>query len=378
MNEALKDGARRYFTAVCLTILATLIRQMIHPWVGEQVPFGTFLLAVLLTAWVAGSGPALLALFLGILVAGLLFATPFGRFHAFDFADMLSLSIYGIVGLATIVLIHRAATQHAVTRGQFEQIGGLTSALQKADQRKDEFLALLAHELRNPLAPIRTGVKLLQERKNDESSRSILATIDRQMEQLVRLVDDLLDVSRIVHGRVNLSIEQVDLRDMIKIALEQANSMLDERSHRLKISIPPAPVLVNGDRIRLVQVIVNLLTNAAKYTPREGTIQLLVDLEPTCVNVSVIDDGIGIAEEVQPDIFQMFVRSKTATQRDQGGAGARVAARPESGRNAWREFGCLQPRGRPGEPVHIHPTDRSVSSDRAGSIPTTDRRSRRG
>ncbi len=189
----------------------------------------------------------------------------------------------------------------------------------EADRRKDEFLAMLGHELRNPLAPILTGLKLMQLRGvGGERERQV---IERQVKYLVRLVDDLLDVSRITRGQVELHREPVELSAVLAKAIEMASPLFEQRSHLLSVEVPRKGLLVEVDEVRLSQVLANLLTNAARYTDPQGTVVVRGRREHGQVVVSVTDNGIGISPEVLPGIFDMFVQGDRALDRSQGGLG---------------------------------------------------------
>ena len=189
----------------------------------------------------------------------------------------------------------------------------------EADRRKDEFLAMLGHELRNPLAPILTGIKLMQLRGvGGERERQI---IERQVNYLVRLVDDLLDVSRITRGRVELRREPVELAAVVAKAIEMASPLFEQRSHLLSVEVPRTGLVVEVDQVRLAQVLANLLTNAAKYTDPGGAVVVRGRRDRGQVVVSVIDNGIGIRSDVLPGIFDMFVQGDRALDRSQGGLG---------------------------------------------------------
>jgi PAS domain S-box-containing protein len=199
-------------------------------------------------------------------------------------------------------------------------------ALKEADRRKDEFLATLAHELRNPLAPIRIAVQLLRMAgplsPTAEEARDM---IDRQVSQMVRLVDDLLDVSRITRGKLDLRKEQVDVTTVVQSALETARPLIERAGHALTATLPPEPVFLEADPVRLSQVIANLLTNAAKYTNAGGQIWLAVERLSDEVSVAVKDTGIGIAAEHLPRLFEMFSQVAPALERSQGGLGIGLA-----------------------------------------------------
>jgi PAS domain S-box-containing protein len=195
-------------------------------------------------------------------------------------------------------------------------------ALREADRRKDEFLAMLAHELRNPLAPVRNALHILGVRGLDEATVDrARQMMERQVEQLVRLVDDLLDVSRIMRGKIVLRKEPVPVAAVIVRAVETAQPVIDAQGHELNVSLPPQSLLIEGDLIRLSQVVGNLLTNAAKYTEKAGRIWLTAEGERQDVMIRVQDTGIGIPPELLPKVFDLFMQSERALDRSQGGLG---------------------------------------------------------
>jgi signal transduction histidine kinase len=196
------------------------------------------------------------------------------------------------------------------------------AALAEADRRKDEFLATLAHELRNPLAPIRNALQILTVR--GEANPEIQAyrkMIERQVNHLVRLVDDLLDVSRISRGKIELRRDRVRLAEVIQNAVETSGPLIAANKHELTVSVPAGPLEVLGDGIRLTQVLANLLNNAAKYTPAGGHIFLAVEAEGKEAVVRVRDDGVGIPGVMLGKVFDMFTQIQPDGQRSQGGLG---------------------------------------------------------
>jgi PAS domain S-box-containing protein len=199
-------------------------------------------------------------------------------------------------------------------------------ALREADRRKDDFLATLAHELRNPLAPLRTGLHLLRLAGPDRATaEQALAVMERQLAQMVRLIDDLMDLSRITRGKLRLRKERVDLADVVRSAVETARPLIETSAHRLAVALPPEPVWLDADPTRLAQVLANLLNNAAKYTERGGDISLTAARAEGEVVVSVRDTGIGIAAEHLPRLFEMFSQAAPALERSQGGLGIGLA-----------------------------------------------------
>jgi len=202
--------------------------------------------------------------------------------------------------------------------------------LRASDRQKNEFLSMLAHELRNPLAPIRNATEVLKQCGTDAGRlRWAHGVIDRQLAHLVRLVDDLLDVSRITLGKIRLAVEPTELETVIGQAVEAVRPVVDKFGHRLEIALPPHPVHLRGDPTRLVQVFVNLLTNAAKYTEAGGQIRLAAArtdpaAEPgggPAVRVRVRDTGIGIAPDLLPTVFDLFTQASRSLDRSQGGLG---------------------------------------------------------
>ena len=195
-------------------------------------------------------------------------------------------------------------------------------ALQEADRRKDSFIATLAHELRNPLAPIRNAVQLLRKSGHDDPQlvwcRDV---IDRQVTQMARLLEDLFDVSRLTRGQFALRLERLALPAVIEHALEIAQPRIDEYGHSLSLSLPAEPLQVDGDMTRLAQVFSNLLINAAKYTPAGGRLGLTMEAVGDEVEVRVSDNGIGISAEQMPRLFDMFTQGDSLTDRSQGGMG---------------------------------------------------------
>ena len=200
------------------------------------------------------------------------------------------------------------------------------TALQETDRRKDEFLAMLAHELRNPLAPIRTAVQLLRLKELAPQQRARARdVIERQVEQLVTLIDDLLDVSRITRGMITLQWEPVLVGAIVARAVETARPAIDAQRHELTLELPDELITVDGDKTRLVQVLGNILHNASKFTDPGGRIHLKVAREGSHVAISVSDTGIGISQELIPKVFELFTQVHSKSERGQGGLGIGLA-----------------------------------------------------
>jgi CheY-like chemotaxis protein len=198
--------------------------------------------------------------------------------------------------------------------------------LAEAQRQTNEFLATLAHELRNPLAPIRTAVSLMQMGGLSDSMREWYGTvIDRQVTHLTRLVDDLLDVSRIASGKITLQREPLEMTQVVESAADSSRPLIDARKHILEIELPGEPLRVEGDPIRLSQIVVNLLNNAAKYTPEGGTIRLSAAREGGQAVVRVMDTGVGIPAELLPRVFDLFTQGDRSPERAEGGLGIGLA-----------------------------------------------------
>ncbi|MGV3570813.1 MAG: PAS domain-containing hybrid sensor histidine kinase/response regulator [Ramlibacter sp.] len=198
--------------------------------------------------------------------------------------------------------------------------------LRDADRRKDEFLAMLAHELRNPLAPIASAASLLRLAAHDEARvRKTSEIVARQVQHLTGLVDDLLDVSRVTRGHVELDCVPLDLRSIIQDALEQVRPFVEQRRHRLIFHTTPFAATVSGDPKRLTQVVTNLLTNAAKYTPAGGEISVDLEQDPTHVSVVIRDNGVGMSPKLIESCFELFVQAERTSDRAAGGLGIGLA-----------------------------------------------------
>jgi PAS domain S-box-containing protein len=226
--------------------------------------------------------------------------------------------------LARVLPVHDAAGRLVRWLGTCTDIHeqrSQTEELRQASNRKDEFLAMLAHELRNPLAPIRAATELLKMDKVDAvRHRKAVAIIDRQVRHLTELVDDLLDVSRVTRGLVELELVPTDLKRVVAAAVEQARPLMASRSHALHVHAG-ADAVVLGDVTRLIQSVVNLLSNAAKYTPRGGKIDVSVAVQDAQASIVVADNGSGIGPELLPHVFDMFTQAVRTPDRSEGGLG---------------------------------------------------------
>jgi signal transduction histidine kinase len=205
---------------------------------------------------------------------------------------------------------------HLVERHRTEE------ALRESDRRKDEFLAILAHELRNPLAPIRNALQILRlTQLHDTAAERVAEMMDRQVSLMVRLVDDLLEVSRITSGKIDLRRGPVDVAAVVHSAIETSRPLIEAGGHRLVLEMPGRPLTLEGDFVRLTQVVANLLNNAAKYSEPGGEVRVCVERDANAVTISVQDEGEGIPADMLPRVFELFVQLDRDTRWAQGGLG---------------------------------------------------------
>ena len=223
-------------------------------------------------------------------------------------------------------MLDRLNQQHSALLVEREKLTHLTQALQAADRNKDNFLAMLGHELRNPLAPISAGAELLR-RIQDPDPRVARTSelIARQVGHMTKIVNDLLDVSRVTRGLITLDKSVIEMADVVSAGVEQVRPLLESFQHELTVSMPSEAVAVRADRARLVQVVSNLLTNAAKYTPAGGRIRVEVAATQDEVRLLVQDNGAGISAELMPEIFELFTQGARTVDRRLGGLGLGLA-----------------------------------------------------
>jgi signal transduction histidine kinase/CheY-like chemotaxis protein len=274
-----------------------------------------FVLSIVVASAVGGWRAGLLATVLGMAVHLFAFVEPRYTPKLPDQRELLRILAYCVAGGAITVLSE--ALQRAWDRVRDRQ-----RQLEEEAARKNEFLATLAHELRNPLAPIRNGLELLRlESPLSPTAAECLAMMERQLEHTVRLVDDLLDVSRISRGKIELRTQPIDVADVIHHAVETSRSLIDEAGHTFIVDLPSTRHIVNGDLTRLAQVVSNLLNNAAKFTPSGGQITLRAEATAGQAIIRVRDNGIGIPPDVLPRVFEMFAQAPGSMPQSRGGLG---------------------------------------------------------
>jgi PAS domain S-box-containing protein len=244
---------------------------------------------------------------------------PFNGTNGRRIYDYIFVPIIGSDGEVEAVA---GTTRDVTERKQAEaDLRRLAAELSEAARRKDEFLATLAHELRNPLAPIRNGLEVLKLAGTNDRTEQARAMMERQLTQLVRLVDDLLDMSRVTSGKLELRRERVDLRTINDSALETSRLALQQAGHELAIVMPDEPIFVDGDATRLAQVVSNLLNNSAKYTHRGGSVRMSLTREDGMAVLVVADNGIGIPQNMLGKVFEMFTQVDRTLEKTTGGLG---------------------------------------------------------
>jgi signal transduction histidine kinase len=225
-------------------------------------------------------------------------------------------------GRDLVITLFAASDDYVVSSAQeVTEQRRLQRALEETDRRKDEFLAMLAHELRNPVAPIASSAELLSRLVPQENQRALVGIIQRQAVHLGRLLDDLLDVARITQGRIELRREVIDVAAGVQLAIETAEPLIRSKGHQLTLTQMLEPIYVSADKVRLAQCIANVLVNAAKYTPDGGEIRIRPYVDGSTAVVEISDNGIGVAPEFLPRIFELFTQSERGLDRSQGGLG---------------------------------------------------------
>ncbi|MFL5405003.1 MAG: response regulator [Myxococcales bacterium] len=243
-----------------------------------------------------------------------------GRTRYFNFVAQPTKDVNGAMDT---VMVHAVDVTDTVAARQKTE--ALARQLLDSDRSKDEFLAVLGHELRNPLAPILTALHIMRLRATDDATERERAVIERQVSHLSRLVDDLLDVSRATMGKIDLRRERVDVATAVARGVEMARPLIESKGHQLTVSVPVGALFVDGDVVRLAQVIGNLLHNAAKYTDPGGHIELAGAIDGADVTIRVHDDGQGIPADRLPAMFELFVQGDQPPDRSQGGLGVGLA-----------------------------------------------------
>jgi signal transduction histidine kinase/CheY-like chemotaxis protein len=303
----------RYGLAVGLLVCTAFARVELIPLIGQHSPLLAFVLPVLATCYLCGRGPAWLIALASPVLGTWLFQDDF------TWADPLGwvahVTFFVLVCAALVELLHHLQITH-------RQLLDSEARLLEADRRKNEFLAMLAHELRNPLASILNIAPILGSKAYEPSTvRQMSGVLMRQASHLARLVDDLLDVARITSGKIALRPQSLVVQDVVDEALETTQPLLAVRQQRVTFDPPPQPLKVDGDPDRLKQVIGNLLSNAAKFSPDGGRIYVSLAQVAGIVQIRVRDEGVGMDAQLLPHVFDLFVQGDQSLDRAQGGLG---------------------------------------------------------
>ena len=301
-------GVAAYGGAVAVTLTALLLRWALDPWLGNGIPYATLYGAVAIAVWFGGLGPAVMAMVVGYAIINVRYIAPQGEIAISGPAEGLALALFALSCSLIIVLGEAMRRARDRYRASDIEVKERAAQLQRADANKSQFLAVLSHELRNPLAPLRNGLTLLRMQREGVSTEETHDMMERQIVQLTRLIDDLLDVSRIDRGKMELRTAPVELAGVMRTGVETARPNVDAKGQVLTVSYPEAPLYVEGDAVRLAQVVANLLNNAAKFTPAKGRIELATQAADGAVVLRVADNGIGIAREHLHEVFDMFVQ----------------------------------------------------------------------
>jgi signal transduction histidine kinase len=291
-------------------VVAWLIRKPLDPFLGEHLSFSFDYLAVFVAAWIGGFWPAIATAVLSALVGNYFFTFPKQSLAIGSIEELIDLVFFLVVS-ATIGMLSEISLR-ALARAK------------KAEEEKDNFMATVAHELRSPLSAIYYANSLNRMAASEQPTDQ-LDVIDRQVTYLNLLVEDLLDVSRVARGKIRLKKERIDAATIVDRAVEKVRPLLADRRHELELDISSDPMPLNVDPVRVEQVLTNLLTNAAKYTPDGGRIRVTAKRDGNSVLFFVRDNGIGISAKILPQIFDLFVQGERARDHDEGGLGIGLA-----------------------------------------------------
>jgi signal transduction histidine kinase/ActR/RegA family two-component response regulator len=330
----IKQTVLGVLVAIFATAVVALIRLGVSDVLGNYAPVVTFTIAVTLAAAYGGLIPGLVATALSLAASDYLFVPLRHSFHVLSVSGAAALAVMGFSGVLISLVcesLHRTRrrleAEQENLRQSIEVQRQMREALSESDRRKDEFLATLAHELRNPLAPVRNAIHILRARMPASAPELQWArdVIDRQVTQMARLIDDLMDVARITRGTIELRRTHIALEEVVRIAIETSRPTIDASGHELHVRLPAEPLYLDADLIRLAQVFANLLNNAAKYTAPGGRIAVTAERDRDTVLVSVSDSGMGIPPDKLARVFEPFTQLDRTLERSKGGLGIGLA-----------------------------------------------------
>ncbi len=303
-------GLTPYAVGIASVVVATLLRYLVDAFLGEHLSFSFYFLAVAVTAWIGGVWPALLTALLSSLAGNYFFTHTRGSLSIDTQEELFSLLLF--IAVCTVIGLLSEISLRALERAKV------------AERAKDDFIAAVAHELRSPLSAIQYA-NTFQRVSGDEEAKEHSDLIERQVQQLDTLIEDLLDLSRVGHGKIRLQRQHVNASSVVDGAIEKARPLIESHKHSLTFDISPEPMPLEVDPQRMEQVLANLLTNAAKYTLDGGEIVICAKPEVNSIVFSVRDNGIGISPEILPRVFDLFTQAERSRERHEGGLGIGLA-----------------------------------------------------
>lgn len=309
-----------YALAVLAVAAGLLLRFLLNPVLGQQGPYLILALSIVLAALYGGFGPAMLATALGTMVGTYLFVgTRPGWESVLEPPNITRTLLFIAIGMSISVIGGRLKASRRALRATI-------SELRRSNRAKDQVLATVAHEIRNPLSALATANEVLQRSTTNPARVAWAAEIvGRQVKQIARMSDELMDTSKVLHGKIDMQMSPLDLREVLGQALDQSDALIASKQHRLTPDIPGTPAPVRGDAGRLVQVFANLLNNAAKYTPPGGSIALTLSGADAAWKVTITDNGQGFDQGGGDELFEPFVQAPGVAATETSGLGLGLA-----------------------------------------------------
>jgi signal transduction histidine kinase/CheY-like chemotaxis protein len=306
---------QRYGIALAAVAVATVCRFLSDEWVAGRVTYAFYLIATAFVAWRCGLGPALVTVGVGSVLGNYFFEPPGFTFSLDSAANQTSFAVSLTIGVVTAFFCESL-------RLTARENARLYHEARQSDERKDVFLAMLGQELRNPMAPLRNALYLLETMgPHAREVEQLHRLIGGQVDQLIRLIDDLLDVSRITQEKIELRVESVELHSIVDATLNTVRPYISERRHDLLITLPTERVYLEADPVRITQVLINLLNNASKYTAPGGRIWFTAEAEKGTLTLRIRDTGIGMTAEERGRVFDLFEQGSDTVKQAKGGLG---------------------------------------------------------
>jgi signal transduction histidine kinase len=315
-----------YASGIGFMALALFVRWLLDPYLGEAQPLSLLFGAVALTVWIAGLGPALCATVFGYFCSDYMFMEPRGVIAIRSVPQMISLLTYAVSSAVIIAFGEALRRAKARVDAYAQSLEAKQRQLERAERNKDDFIATLGHELRSPLtAIIHASAFLNRKLLFVHETKDALGILNRQAQQMKRLIEDLLDLTRVARGELRLARCEVPIAEVIANAVDAARPAMELRGHDLTVRAAAVDARVDGDPVRLTQVFTNLLSNAARYTPHAGTICITTRIDSRHVVVSVRDSGVGIAQQKMERLFEMFFQADERSEHHRQGLGIGLA-----------------------------------------------------